>query len=260
MKNCFIMGAMLLAVVSSAADKVIDLSTPQAWTNKNIAAAGAGTLSATKHGFILVAKDMIPVDDKHTYNFSGTIVVPEGKIAGGSYAGYYLYDANKRYIMQIQASSIPNSTTELTEAVKKGSTVLKVKNCKAWLPGRPYFYVGFNVKDGELSMDNSAGGLKSVKAEGGNLVVTLARPINKDYPAGTKVRLQRSGSYFYSSIVRPGKKPVNFQKNLKKGDFWIKTAFIRPMILVNWGLPAKADKTKVETLYKNMKLTIKEIK
>lgn len=254
------MGAMLLAVVSSAADKVIDLSKPNAWTNTTIAAAGANTISATKPGFILLAKDLIPVDDKHTYNFSGTIIVPEGKIAGGSYVGYFLYDANKRFIKQIEAYSAPNSTTELVEAVKKGSTVLKVKNCKAWLPGRSHQYVGFNVKDGELSMDNSQGGIKSVKVEGNNLVVTLNRPINKDYPAGIKVRLQHSGSYFYSSIVRPGKKPVNFQKELKKGDFWIKTAYIKPMILVNWGMPAKADKTKVETLYKNMKMTIKEIK
>ena len=117
------------------------------------------------------------------------------------------------------------------------------------------------MKDGELSYDNSVSGIKAIKQDGDVMTITLFRPIYKDYPAGTKVRIQKSGSYYYSNIIRPtANKAVNFQNELKKSNFWMKTAYIKPMILVNWGLTAKTDSAKVETQYKNMKLTIKEIK
>ncbi|MBR2426083.1 MAG: hypothetical protein IKB16_05000 [Lentisphaeria bacterium] len=262
MKKSLIFSAMLLAVACSAADKVIDLSKPTAWNNqKRVTVPQDGTISAAgSKGFIYQANELIPVDDKHTYNFSGTVFVPTGKIGGGSYVGYFMYDAKKKIINQINAVSEPGSTTELTEAIKKGATTLKIKANKKW-KAYGHFYIGFNVKDGELSYDNSVSGIKAIKQDGNVMTITLFRPIYKDYPAGTKVRIQKSGSYFYSNIIRPtANKAVNFQNELNKSKFWAKTAYIRPMILVNWGLSAKTDSAKVETQYKNMKLTIKEIK
>ena len=102
--------------------------------------------------------------------------------------------------------------------------------------------------------------VKKVDKDGANMIITVNRPINKDYAAGTVIAIQKSGAYYYSSYVKPGAKDKAFQHPLKKVNFWKKTAYISPMILVNWGLPAKADKSKLETIYKDMKLTIKEIK
>lgn len=254
------MGAMLLAAaVSFSADKVIDLSKPAAWNHKAVKAGkGAGELSITV-GTQIVAKEMIPVDAKHTYNFSGSVYAPAGKIAGTTFTGYFLYDKNKQLIAQINAVSPKGSTTELTAAVAKGASVIKVKANNQW-KALGHYYVGFNVKDGKLCRDYSNSAIKSIKKEGNIMVVTLKAPLKKAYAAGTKVRIQVTGAYFYSGSVAVKAKATNFSRPLKKNQFWTETAYIRPMCLVNWSLKKGTDMKKLETVYKNMKLTIKAIK
>lgn len=259
MKKSFVMGAaLLLATAVFAADKVIDLSSPAAWNGKVVLANKDGSVSV-KSVSQITAKELIPVDGKHTYDFSGTAYCPAGKIAGMSYAGFLLYDKNKQFIAQVFAVTAANSQTELTEAVKKGSSVLKIKANKAWKPFGHY-RAAFNFVPGKLCREISSGRIKSIKTEGNVMVVTMSAPIRKDYPAGTKVRIQATGSYFYSSVFSVKNKPVNFSKKLKQGNFWVETAYIRPMILVNWSLSKNVDKSKLETVYKDIKLTVKEIK
>ena len=259
MKKCFVMGAMLLAAVSYAADQVIDLSKPEVWAQKAVQAGpAAGTLSV-KTNLIINTKAMFPVDDKHTYDFNGVVgAVQKGKIAGNSHIGFFLYDKDKKFIGQINVDTLPGSKTVLVEPIKKGATTFKIKAAN-WKPAG-HHYLGFNVKDSELCRDVAFSSVKKVDKDGANMIITVNRPINKDYAAGTAIAIQKSGSYYYSSFVKPGAKDKAFRHPLKKVNFWKKTAYISPMILVNWGLPAKADKSKLETIYKDMKLTIKEIK
>ena len=260
MKKTFIMGAMLLAAAAAyAADEIIDLSTPAAWTSKNVAAGkDAGTLSV-KIGTQIVAKKMIPVDEKHTYNFSGTVCFPEGKSAGSTYVGFLLYDKDKKFIGQINADFVKNSTTELTEDAKKGSNILKIKANKQW---RAYghYRIGFNVQDGKLCKDLYNGAIKSVKTENGIMTVTLKSKLAKDYAAGTKVRIYKTGSYFYTHIIPVKNAENKFGRALKQKQFWTETAYISPMILVNWAVAKNADRKNLETIYKDLKLTVKKIK
>lgn len=260
MKKSLIMGAMLLvAAVSFAADKVIDLSTPAAWANNHVKAGKGAKELSVKVGTQIIAKELIPVDAKHTYNFNGSLYVPAGKIAGISYTGFLLYDKNKKLIAQINAVTPKGSTTELVAAVAKGSKVLKIKANKQW-KAIGHYYVGFNVKDGKICRDISSSAIQSIKNEGGNMIVTLKAPLRKAYAAGTKVRIQVTGAYFYSGVYAVKAKPTGFGKALKQNQFWAETAYIRPMILVNWSLKKGMDRSKLETVYKDMKVTVKEIK
>ena len=262
MKKMFIMGAMLLAATAAyTADQVIDLSTPAAWTGKYMTAGkDAGTLSV-KVGVHAVGKNLYPIDGKHSYSFSGSVYSPKGKFAGATFAGFLFYDKDKKLISQTYAVSAPKSTTELVEAVKAGSDTIKIKANKQWKP-LGHYWVGFNVQDGKLCRDISSSTIKAIKTEGDTMIVTLKAPLRKAYAAGTKVRVQMSGSYFYTDIVRKvdatEKKFV--AKEYKQKQFWIEAAYISPMILVNWSLPAKYDKNNLEVIYKDLKLTIKDIK
>ena len=258
MKKSFIMGAMLLAAAATyAADQIIDLSTPAAWTTRSVTAGkDAGTISVKSQAQI-VGKKMIPVDAKHTYNFTGSVYVPEGKNAGTTYAGLMMYDKNKKYIGQINAVYEPNSATELVEAVKKGSNILKIKANKRW-KALGHFWVGFNVQPGKLCKDLSNGPVTAIKTEGDVMTVTLKNKLAKDYAAGTKVRIQKTGSYYYTNIIAVKAKETKFAKELKLNQLWPETAYISPMILVNWS--SKVDKKTLETVYKDLKFVIKEIK
>ena len=92
------------------------------------------------------------------------------------------------------------------------------------------------------------------------MTITFAAGIRKDYPAGTKVRIHNSGSYFYSSVFPVKATAGNFTKTLKQKDFWPGTAYVTPIILVNWLIKPGTDKNTFETVYKDLKVTVKEIK
>ena len=262
MKKSFIIGAMLLATAAAyTADQVIDLSTPAAWNGKYMTAGkDAGTLSV-KVGAHATGKNLYPIDGKHTYSFSGSVYSPAGKFAGATYPGFLFYDKDKKLISQTIAVSAPKSTTELVEDVKAGSNTLKIKANKQW-KALGHYWVGFNVQEGKLCRDISNSTIKAVTTEGDVTTVTLKAPLKKSYTAGTKVRIQMSGSYFYTDIVRKvdATEKKFAAKSYKQNQFWVEAAYISPMILVNWSLPAKYDKNNLEVIYKDLKLVIKEIK
>ena len=262
MKKSFIIGAMLLAAAAAyTADQVIDLSTPAAWNGKYMTAGkDAGTLSV-KVGTHATGKNLYPIDGKHTYSFSGSVYSPAGKFAGATFAGFLFYDKDKKLISQTIAVSAPKSKTELVEDVKAGSDTIKVKANKQW-KALGHYWVGFNVQDGKLCRDISSSPIKAIKTEGDIMIVTMKKTLKKAYTAGTKVRIQMSGSYFYTDIVRKvdATEKKFTAKAFKQNQFWVEAAYISPMILVNWSLPAKYDKNNLEVIYKDLKLVIKEIK
>lgn len=260
MKKSLIMGALLLvAAVSYAADKVYDISKPAEWSPTSMKAGKtAGSISCTTP-VIVSAKVLIPVDSKHTYTFSGTAVAPAGKVGGHTLTGYYLYDKNKTLISQVNVDAVAKSESVLTAAAKKGSNILKIKANSKWKPAG-HHWIAFNVQPGKVCRDISPGCIRAVKKQGGDMIITLSTALRKDYPAGTKVRIHNSGSYFYSNVFQVKNSAYAFSKTLKQNNFWAETAYIRPIILVNWILKSGTDKAKIETVYTNLKVTVKEIK
>ena len=258
MKKSLILGALLLAVAGSAADKVIDLNKTDAWVPAIYMKAEGDVLTAKKSA-IITSKEVIALDDKHTYNFSGEIKQAPNCVANTIYIGYQILDKDKKVITMVMANGIKPSTTELVKPVKKGDTTITIKANNQWTARSSYF-IGFDVKEGKLCRNISNSRVQKVEKAGDNMVVTLGKPMNQDFAAGIKVRIQYSGGYFYSGICRTNANWAKFGKALKMNQFWAEAAYVRPMLLLNWTTPPKTAASKVGTQFKNMKLTIKEIK
>ena len=75
-----------------------------------------------------------------------------------------------------------------------------------------------------------------------------------------KIGFHHSGSYYYSSIFPVKATDGKFSKTKVQKDFWPETAYIVPIVLTNWLVKAGTDKTTIETVYKDLKVTVKEIK
>jgi hypothetical protein len=260
MKKSLIMGALLVvAAASYAADKVYDISTAANWYGKDVKAGqDAGTIVVSKPA-IIQAKVMIPIDDKHTYTFSGSAIAPAGKVGGTTLTGYYLFDKNKKPISQTNVVFVAKSETELAEPAKNGDKTIKIKANAKWKPAG-HIWAAFNYDKNRVCRDLSATSVRAVKKEGDIMIITFAAGIRKDYPAGTKVRIHNSGSYFYSSVFPVKATAGKFTKTLKQKDFWPGTAYATPIVLVNWLIKPGTDKNTFETVYKNLKVTVKEIK
>ena len=258
MKKTLILGALLLAAAVSAAEKVINLNKVDAWTPGKFLQAEGNVLTAKKSA-IIRGKEMVALDDKHTYNFSGELKQAPNCVATSIFVGYQILDKDKKVISMVMASSVKSSTTELAKPVCKGDTKITIKANKMWT-AKSHFFIGFDVKEGKLSRNNSKARILNVEKAGDLMIVTLGKPIDQDFAAGIKVRIQNSGGYFYSGYTKTKADWVKFGKELKKNQFWIEAAYVRPLILLNWSTPAKTPASKIGTQFKNMKLTVKEIK
>jgi hypothetical protein len=260
MKKSLILSALLVvASASYAADKIYNISKPENWVGKVVQAGPDADSISVKASEIIQAKVKIPVDDKHTYTYSGSAYAPAGKIGGSTFTGYFLYDKNKHLISQANVVFVPKSETELVEAAKKGDKTIKIKANAKWKPAG-HHWVAFNYVDKGISREFSTSSVRGVKKEGDVMTVTFASGIQKDYPAGTKVRIHHSGSYYYSSIFPVKATDGKFSKTKVQKDFWPETAYIAPIVLTNWLVKAGTDKTTIETVYKDLKVTVKEIK
>ena len=258
MKKSLILGALLLAVAGSAADKVINLNKVDAWTPDKYMQAEGDVLTARK-SVIITGKELIELDDKHTYNFSGEIKQFPGCVVASIFIGYQILDKDKNIITMVMASGIKPSTTELAKPAKKGDTTITIKANTQWT-ARNHYFIGFDIKEGKLCRNVSSARIQKVEKAGDHMIVTLGKPMEKDFAAGIKVRIQNSGGYFYSGYNRTGANWAKFGKALKKSQFWPEAAYVRPMLLLNWSTPPKTAASKIGSQFKDMKLTIKEIK
>lgn len=259
MKKALIVAALFATAAISAADQVIDLNNPDVWMPGKFVKNQDGTL-VIKSSNSMQTKNLYPIDSKHTYNFSGTVRKAANAVTPATYFGFLFFDKDKKYIAPVMAHTDKKSVTELAEPAKKGAVTIKIKANKLWV-AKNYYHAGFNVQDGKLSRDNSPGYITKVANDGANMIVTFKRPIQKDYPAGTKVRIQMAGGYYYTNYFsKTSDQWKNFGSNIKAAQFWPEAAYLRPLILANWMIPAKTDKTKIGSEYKNLKLIIKEIK
>jgi hypothetical protein len=200
---------------------------------------------------------MVKIDPNKLYTFSGKfksigsapckvtiLLISHDKFMRGF--GYYAINVRQ------------GTETILTAPVKAGDSVIKVKGAGTWRAA-PYFGVAFGVDDSgkyqNLPSHNlSLAGIKSVTRSGDHWLATLNKPLKKDYPAGCKVRLHRSGPYYKTAIsaqnisaewtdlsfqfkgVRKLFEPVSKGK-IKK--FWHGTKYIGIKILVK-GVPGKS--------------------
>lgn len=175
-------------------------------------------LKSTENGFRFTSsryfsvetRGRIPVDPAKKYRISFEYrLAPGSKPVPNFYLGPTGFDAKGTKIAGAAQNVLAGSDTTLAEAAKAGDTVIKIKNGSKW--SVKWGFAAFNTKPDLSDLPNSdIVSIKAVEKTGDVWSVTLARPLGKDYAAGTNVRNQRaSASYRY---VVYGKVPAEWTK------------------------------------------------
>lgn len=249
--------AMFSAVVT-AQDTCVNINKREGWHSGQVL-PGTGDVSFSfKNPGMFRSKEMIKIDPAKKYVFSGEVRKNPNAPTAMFYPGFELFDKDKKLIDGLSVSIISGTATTMTKAAKAGDTMITVKNGVRWL-ARSWYYVAFNA--GPLPHREFGGAVKAVKRAGNVWNVTLSKPLTKDYPAGTKVRLQGMGGYFYVGNCNPGDAWKTFGSNIihgvstdrvVNGKFWPGTVYARPFVQANWNWGAK-ERNKFETALKNVK-------
>lgn len=203
MKKLLILAILTSTFFLGGAEVIFDGSTPEKWQDGK-ARMENGALFVTGDFSLTYSKDFIPVTPGKKYEISGEFRIT-GNFPGKLpllYFGFVPYTADGREISHAAiGTAMPPALAILTEDVKKGDKVLKIKisNAADWkLLG--HGMLAFNAKADCSDLPNMDLSpffdLNNCKLENGVYTIALKSPMTKDYPAGTVVRQHRSGNMF----------------------------------------------------------------
>lgn len=269
MKKTMILGAMLLAGMVNAADPAgtVNWNEQNIWKSTKIKAGTDGAALEATTPCLVESSVLIPVHEKAEYRFSGEVRKAKGAPSALFLAGFILYDKDKKTIQPQHVRVIRGTDTVLAEEAKAGDHFIKIRNGARWT-AKTYHYAAFNavqLPNRDLSPDV----ISAVKREGQTWTVSFGKPLQKSYPAGTKVRIQASGAYFYVGSLMPADEWTAFGKTVKgvskdsvnnnqfSDQFWPGTAYIAPMMMPNWNW-GSPEKNQLKTQIRNLRLEVSE--
>ena len=226
--------------------QVYDLNRPEYWKSKQITAAASdrgtvftirGEAWPTAGGF-----DLMEIDPARTYVFSAEIRTAAGK-PGLAELGFWLFDANRQPIRYVQIGGIPATDTVLAEPCSKGDRRIKVQSAGKFRRGGGS--IAFDVKAGirqePWPESDLVSGIGKISRSGSCDIVELKNPVQKDYPAGTRIRQFQQASHFHCWRGRPSAEwtPVSGRiagisaDHAEKGKWWPTARFFRIRIAAN---------------------------
>ena len=156
---------------------------------------------------VLLSQPMLEIKSGKSYKLSGYF--RKGKNSPDSlfYFGVACYDKNKKVIGTYNFVTVPKTETELVAPCHASEQVVKVKDAAKWQRSK-YLSVVFQIDDSgkfaDLPNDHIAlRGIEKVEAEKNYYKVTMGGNSDRDYPAGTKVRLHTdSATFAYAAADR----------------------------------------------------------
>lgn len=174
------------------------------FTVKNIIAEPekweGGTLEPMDNGKMLkgtgvrFAAGIFKIDPAKIYRLCGQFKAGKASETGNTLLGLAPFDEQTRQITPIQVNPVAATETELSEDFAAGASEIAIKDPSNWKPGN-FTGVAFEIKPDKTDLPNRN---ITMIAELKENRVTLNKPLDKDYPAGTKVRQHLSGnSYIY---------------------------------------------------------------
>ncbi|MHB9138484.1 MAG: hypothetical protein ACYC4Q_03680 [Victivallaceae bacterium] len=198
---------------------------------------------------LVTSQEPVPADTSGEYLLTGYLKSGNDK-ANQVYIGLRMLDKNKRFIDPTSVSPLAKSETELAADVKKGDTVIKVKDASTWetLSKAKRLTVAFDADDSGEYKDlpnYNYYNVKNLENKDGVWEATLVRPATADFPAGTKLRAHFAcGHYMYVYAAKKNMadwtkitgsiKPV-VKTDSPGGAFWPGTKYVQVLILANWG-------------------------
>jgi hypothetical protein len=253
MKKSLLTGAaMLFAVAAFSADA--NLNDAKIWEHPKASNPEAGILEIKGPGQLRAKAARFQIDPNAIYRISGEVRKAPGANTKTFLAGYVLYDKDQKEIQTVHIRVINGTRTTLAEDAKAGATTLKVKNAVRWL--KTNASVAFNA--GPLP-NRELADYSTVVKEGTAWIVTLKKPLAKDYKAGTKVWVQSPGAHFsITYVTQPNDEWQKFQavtkgvgiNKVENGKFWPGTAYAEPMLMPNWywGKGSQDQKVQIRNL------------
>jgi hypothetical protein len=199
----------------------------------------------------VLSEEYFPAPDGATFEVAAKVTFEAPEQGGVVYVGLAPYDGDKTPIKAAEVHVVEDTVTELAQDAARGQTLLRLQDGAAW--GAAFERDSLLERNGVVAFDVSAEGLgdlpnRNLSARGlkvisrdGGWEVELAKPLERDWPAGTKVRLHYdSATYCYVgsapassdwkdimgslSTSVPGKAP-------SKGHLWPGTRFVRFVVL-----------------------------
>ena len=260
-------GTFLINSFAASKELIVDPENPKNWTGKVEFSAE----HARKNGpcFVLyggyptplIYNQYIPVNPAKTYVFKVKFRSLDAALPASGYMGFELYDAKKRMLRYFHVVHIGLKLSEVISA-KKGDKFMivkmipdygKIKNL------RSAFYAKEDFSD-VPNFDLSSPCKKVEKTEDGNLRLELAKPLAKDYPAGTAIRFHSPYGppmYYLANGWMPageGKEctvilsGISDKAGAVSKQFWKGTVYARPFVWFgNWNrIPKKGAKLLVD--------------
>ena len=208
----------------------------------------------------LMYKKYIPVSEDKSYVLQVSFRSLDPAKRASGYMGLQLLDKDKRVIGFKNVRGFDKTDT-CTVSAEKGEKKLTVKEISGMkIPKR--FSVAFSVRKDFSDLPNFEISplVKSVTPDGkGNLLLELAAPLQKSYPAGTAVRFHSPWSpsmYYLGSGWVPEKgvvhkvviKGISKESGTPVRKFWKGTKYVRPFVWFgNWNrIPGKDAKLLVD--------------
>lgn len=198
MKKSLLLGSMLLAACfTNAAEYVFntqascELEGGKKVEFKN----GAHVLRGVCHFW---STRMFKHDPAKKYTISAEIRTDCKAPYPSAIFGCVYFNNNRKFIQSREYLAAPNGFTQLAKAVKPTDTVLTIKK-PAGFQKRGWSYVlAFEAKEDKSDLPNRKVTTRVKKMDIGTDTITLTveKPVFASYPAGTKVRLHYSLSFF----------------------------------------------------------------
>lgn len=242
-------GALFSNICAASKELLVDQENPKKWTGKvefsaeNARKFGPCFVLYGSYPTPLMYNDFIKINPDKRYIYKVKLRTLDPALPASGYIGFQLYDAKKRPLKFLHVVHVGLNLSEVISA-KKGDKFMIVKmipNFARIRNLRPAFHAKEDCSD-IPNFDLASPCKKVEKTADGNLRLELAKPLAKDYPAGTSIRFHSPYGppmYYLASGWMPageGKECVAIldgisdQPGATSKKFWKGTAYAKPFV------------------------------
>ncbi|MBQ6599397.1 MAG: hypothetical protein IJH79_17755, partial [Lentisphaeria bacterium] len=204
---------------------------------------GAKCFAVPKGRKIYYGPELIKIDPDGEYELTAEIC-SGGTRGNHAFIGLALYDSRKRLISHSSLDYVPGSEAVTAAPIKKGATTMLLKNAGDWetLQKKGARIIAMNAKADYSDLPNYDRCYTFVKVtRKGELVeAQFSRAAQKDYPAGTPVRLHRDGGHLWC-LLEFGNVPTEWKtltgrisgtavRGVPRNQFWKTACYVKPVV------------------------------
>ena len=258
----FLIFTAALTLTAAPRQLLVDQDNPENWKGMVKYAPGSARGKGTcfllygRYPTRLTFARMIPISAEKRYTLKACFRTVDPQLPASAYLGLELYDVKKRLIGHCHVVTYAGTESEVVSA-RKGDAFLIVKANPIYKKMK-INVVAFGAKKDYSDIPNfdispQTKGVKDMPD--GNMQILLKKPLKKDYPAGTPIRLHSpwspsmyglasgwmpAGDGVERTAILEGIKSVPGTRQEKICQFWKGTKYVRPFVWFgNWNRKPK---------------------